>query len=136
MPYCPECGAEYRKGYEECADCGVELVEDEDELFPDDEEEAENEDEEVPEDDSDLVEIFSGPPYAANLLANALRKQSVGATVQSDSDNALIAPTESSVFVTENDYNLHDEVIQQCMELVEAEDPEDHGEAFEDEEVV
>jgi len=64
MPYCPECGAEYRKGYEECADCGVELVEDEDELFPDDEEEAENEDEEVPEDDSDLVEIFSGPPYA------------------------------------------------------------------------
>ncbi len=49
MPYCPECGAEYRKGYEECTDCGVELVEDEDELFPDDEEAAGDEDEEIPE---------------------------------------------------------------------------------------
>ena len=24
--YCPECGAEYREGFDDCADCGVALV--------------------------------------------------------------------------------------------------------------
>ncbi len=140
MPYCPVCGAEFRKGFAECSDCGVELVEEEeDELFPDDEDESDVADEEedlVAEEEADLVEIFSGPPFAAQMLANALKEQGIGAVVESDSDNVLIGPTESSVFVTETDYNEHDEIIQECLELVESESPDDHGEAFEDEEEI
>ena len=26
MPYCPNCGSEYREGYTECKDCGITLV--------------------------------------------------------------------------------------------------------------
>lgn len=26
MPFCPKCGAEYRRGYERCAECDVDLV--------------------------------------------------------------------------------------------------------------
>ncbi len=127
MPYCPECGAEYRKGFHECADCGVDLVEDEDEeLFPDDEEEDEDIE---PRDDSELLEIYSGPPYAANLVANALNERGIGATAKPDTENSLVPPTEASVFVTENDYNANEDVIQECLELVEIE--ADQGALFE-----
>lgn len=123
MPYCPECGAEYRKGFQECTDCGVELMEDEEEsLFPDDEDETQDEEEEVEaEDAGELLEVYSGPPYAASILLNALKERGIGATLRPDSESPYIPPAEASVFVSEHDYNEHDDLIQECMELVEVE---------------
>lgn len=136
MPYCPECGAEYRKGFQECSECGVELLEDEDDgLFPedDDEDEEEEEDEDpVPlavVAEAEFVEIYNGPPYAANMVANALKARGITATVKPDTENSLLAPAEADVLVSEADYNDHDDVIQECLELVET--AGDHGVLFE-----
>ncbi len=124
MPYCPECGAEYRKGFQECADCGAELVKDEDEeLFAEDEDE---EDMDLPEDEhAEMVEIYSGAPFAANLVVNALKARGIVATLRADIDNAIMPPSESSVFVSEADWAAHEDLIQECLELVETEGDEE-----------
>lgn len=137
MPYCPECGSEYRKGYQECVDCGVELEEDEvDDLEPDEDEDAlEDEvDEELEESEDELedagIEIFSGPVYAAKMLTGALKKKGITATYLTEGGSALIGPVEATVYVTEKDYNTRDMDIHDCLEMVEVE--EDQGDVFDE----
>ncbi|MCC6484253.1 MAG: hypothetical protein IT209_05335 [Armatimonadetes bacterium] len=111
----------------------MELMEEEaDELLPDDEDAVEDEDEEETEDTGDLIEIYSGPPYAANIVVNALKDRGINGVVQSESENSLIPPTEASVYITESDYNEYDDLVQECLELVEVDD--DQGPGFGDDE--
>lgn len=135
MPYCPECGSEYRKGYQECVDCGVELEEDEvDELEPDEEDDLKDAEEELEECEEELedagIEIFSGPVYAAKMLTGALRKKGITATYLTEGGSALIGPVEATVYVTEKDYNTKDLEIHDCLEMVEVE--EDLSDVFDE----
>ncbi len=128
MPYCPECGAEFRKGATECSDCGVELLEEEEERLVPDDEELDEDEEEASEEPGDLIEIYSGPPYAASLVLNALKDRGIIGNVQTEAENSLLPPTEASVYITESDYNEYDDLVQECLELVEVD--EDQGPSF------
>ena len=75
MPFCPQCGYEYKEGKVTCPDCNVDLVAE----LPPVEPEPDNTE------DLDLVDIYSLPglPYA-EMVKEALAKEGIDCMIKSD----------------------------------------------------
>jgi hypothetical protein len=77
MPYCPQCGAEYREGFTRCSDCDVDLV-------PELPAEGPNQ-EQVrfdPHDVPELVTIFTAGPMEAEIVRSLLESSGIPALVR------------------------------------------------------
>jgi hypothetical protein len=104
VKYCPECGSEYRAGFDRCYDCDVELV---DELPPEPEI-----DHAVP----PLVEVFSASHVEADLVRAALVGHGIEAVMARPDQSSAYPMTVGSM--GEGRVLVPEEQGQQALEII------------------
>ena len=125
MPFCPQCGVEYREGFTRCADCKVYLV-----AYLPEEELTPGYDGPV-----DLVKMATfATPFEAEMIRELLENNGITAVLRGDMGAGIpMAGSPTVLLVSEADLQrarqLHEEYF--AGEDV-AEEPQRDGEGFED----